>query len=127
MGIKCVSPVQSDINLLSALKLSSEEEIKPKEELVIKKQAEDVPNIDIFVSKRTFGKMKSILRKRGKTPFALPLTRKWARKTPVPPKTSLQKIYLNKDRFRFDTPSPDDIVMQAQHQSRAFNRLNIAK
>lgn len=127
LGVKCVSPIQSDINLLSALKLSSEEEIKPKEELVIRKQEEDVPNIDIFVSKRTFGKMKSILRMRGKTPFALPLTRKWARKTPVQPKTSLQEIYLNKDRFRFDTPSPDDIVMQAQHQSRAFNRLNIAK
>ena len=75
LGVKCVSPVQSDINLLSALKLSSEEEIKPKEELVIRKQEEDVPNIDIFVSKRTFGKMKSILRKRVKTPFALPLTR----------------------------------------------------
>ena len=75
LGVKCVSPIQSDINLLSALKLSSEEEIKPKEELVIRKQEEDVPNIDIFVSKRTFGKMKSILRMRGKTPFAFPLTR----------------------------------------------------
>merc|ERR1719500_798154 len=32
LGVKCVSPIQSDINLLSALKLS-EEEIKPKEEL----------------------------------------------------------------------------------------------
>ena len=74
-GVQCVSPVQSDINLLSALKLSSDEEIKPKEEVVMKKPEEDLPNIDIFVSIRTFGKMKSILRKRGKTPFALPLTR----------------------------------------------------
>ena len=74
-GVKCVSPVQSDINLLSALKLSSGEEIKLEEVVVKKKQEEDLPNIDIFVSKRTFGKIKSILRKRGRTPFALPLTR----------------------------------------------------
>ena len=74
-GVKCVSPVQSDINLLSALKLSSGEDVKPEEVMVKKKQEEDLPNIDIFVSKRTFGKIKSILRKRGKTPFAHPLTR----------------------------------------------------
>ena len=28
--------------------------------------------------------------------------------------------------FKFDKPSPDDVVMQAQKQSRAFQKLNIA-
>ena len=74
-GVKCVSPVQSDINLLSALKLSSGEEIKQEEVVVLKKQEEDLPNIEIFVSKRTYGKIKSIIRRREKTPFAHPLTR----------------------------------------------------
>ena len=74
-GVKSVSPVQSDINLLSALKLSTGEEIKKEEVVVLKKQEKDLPNIDIFVSKRTFGKIKSILRKKEKTPFAHPLTR----------------------------------------------------
>ena len=53
--------------------------------------------------------------------------RKWARKTTVSPKTSLQDKFFKQERFLFDVPSPDDIVIQAQHQSRAFNRLNIAK
>ena len=74
-GVKSVSPVQSDINLLSALKLSTGEESKKEEVVVLKKQEEDLPNLEIFVSKRTFGKIKSILRKKEKTLFAHPLTR----------------------------------------------------
>ena len=41
------------------------------------------------------------------------------------PKIELKYTFKNIDIFKFDKPSPDDVVLEAQKQSRAFNRLNI--
>jgi len=106
---------ESEIDLMAALQLGSvvqevAEEIE--EPCVAKKIVLSVP--DLF-------KLKSNLRKRKKSPFSQALTRKWARTIPF---RQLSIILPSSDvqLFQFDIPSPDDIVLKAQSQSKAFNR-----
>ena len=50
--------------------------------------------------------------------------RKWTRRESKT-KIELKYNFKNIEEFKFDKPSPDDVVMEAQKQSRAFNRMNI--
>ena len=68
--------VQPEINLMSALKLNSDLEITNKKaETSSLKVEENIVNINILVPHNNFHNIKSILRKRTKTPFSFALTR----------------------------------------------------
>ena len=67
---------QPEINLMSALKLNSDLEITQKKaEAKSLKVDENVLNINILVAHNSFDSIKSILRKRTKTPFSFTITR----------------------------------------------------
>lgn len=120
------SPDQQEIDLLSALKIESNTNEKPAIENVKLPKPEPQKEIDlnIFVSPKTYSKVKSILSKKTKSSFGLTLTRKWTRRESKT-KIELKYNFKNIEEFKFDKPSPDDVVMEAQKQSRAFNRMNI--
>ena len=66
----------SEINLMSALKLNNDLEITQKKaETKSLKVDENILNINILVAHNSFDSIKSILRKRTKTPFSYTLTR----------------------------------------------------
>jgi len=115
--------VQPEINLMSALKLNSDLEITNKKaETSSLKVEENIVNINILVPHNNFHNIKSILRKRTKTPFSFALTRKFTRKNN---KTNLKIHSLPEhtiEIFKFDSLSPDDLVLKAQKQSRGFTR-----
>merc|ERR1712179_776923 len=66
-------------------------------------------------------RVKSVLRKRKRSEFSKVITRKWARLAHPPP-VSISLPTNNINVFQFTDPSPDDIVLKAQSQSKAFNR-----
>jgi len=106
---------EAEIDLMAALQLSS----------VVQEVAEEVEKPcaakKIVLSVPDLLELKSNLRKRKKSPFSQVLTRKWARTNPF---KQISIILPSSDvqLFRFDIPSPDDIVLNAQSQSKAFNR-----
>ena len=66
----------SEINLMSALKLNNDLEVTQKEaEIKSLNVEENILNINILVPHNSFDSIKSILRKRSKTPFSYTLTR----------------------------------------------------
>ena len=66
----------SEINLMSALKLNNDLEVTQKKaETKSLKVEENILNINILVPHDSFDSIKSILRKRSKTPFSYTLTR----------------------------------------------------
>ena len=66
----------SEINLMSALKLNNDLEVTQKKaETKSLKVDENILNINILVPHNSFDSIKSILRKRSKTPFSYTLTR----------------------------------------------------
>ena len=76
MSTAVKSSDQPEINLMSALKLNSDLEITQKKaEAKILKVDENVVNINILVAHNSFDSIKSILRKRTKTPFSFTITR----------------------------------------------------
>jgi len=117
------SSAQQEINLMSALKLNNDQEMEEKEAEDRTCTADsDTLHINILVQQNSFDSIKSILRKRTKTPFSFTLTRKWQRKKPKP-SLKIQSLPDHEiEIFKFDSPSPDDIVVFAQKKSRAFNR-----
>jgi hypothetical protein len=117
------SSAQPEINLMSALKLNSDPEItNMKAETRSPKVEENILNINILVPHNSFDSIKSILRKRTKTPFSFALTRKFTRKDQKP-KLKIHSLPEHRIKiFRFDSLSPDDIVLKAQKQSRGFTR-----
>jgi len=124
---RAISPDHQEIDLLSALKIESNANDDPMLEN-IKIPKPDPPkaiDLNIFVSSTTFAKVRSILSKKTKSSFGVTLTRRWSRKVPRT-KIGLKYSFQNVDPFKFDKPSPDDVVLEAQKQSRAFNRLNIS-
>jgi len=124
---RAISPVHQEIDLLSALKIESNVNDVPMLEN-IKIPKPDPPkaiDLNIFVSSTTYAKVRSILSKKTKSSFGVTLTRRWSRKVPRT-KIELKYSFQNVDPFKFDKPSPDDVVLEAQKQSRAFNRLNIS-
>jgi len=114
---------QPEINLMSALKLDNDQEVQEKKtENRNVPEDENILNINILVPKDGFDSIRSILRTRTKTPFSFTLTRKWQRKKPET-KVKIQTMANHGlEVFSFDLPSPDDVVREAQKQSRAFNR-----
>jgi len=132
--IRSKSPDQPEIDLLSALKLNSSDSKDSDSYLKVNHVLDDnvkIPlteeslDIDIFVTHLTFSKVKSILRRKTKSPFSVAITRKWTRRVPRLKMNVFCEKYSKSDIFMFDTPSPDDVVLQAQQQSRAFNKLTI--
>merc|ERR1712012_265069 len=132
--IRSKSPDQPEIDLLSALKLNSSDSKDSDSYLKVNHVLDDnvkIPlteeslDIDIFVTHLTFSKVKSILRRKTKSPFSVAITRKWTRRVPRLKTNVFCEKYSKSDIFMFDTPSPDDVVLQAQQQSRAFNKLTI--
>ena len=76
MSTAVKSSDQPEINLMSALKLNSDLEITQKKaEAKSLKLDENVLNINILVAHNSFDSIKSILRKRTKTPFSFTITR----------------------------------------------------
>ena len=76
MSTAVKSSDQPEINLMSALKLNSDLEITQKKaEAKSLKVDENVVNINILVAHNSFDSIKSILRKRTKTPFSFTITR----------------------------------------------------
>lgn len=76
MSTAVKSSDQPEINLMSALKLNSDLEITQKKaEAKSLKVDENVLNINILVAHNSFDSIKSILRKRTKTPFSFTITR----------------------------------------------------
>ena len=105
-----------EIDLMSALKLGAGgqdilEETKTAEVEVVKVELV-VPDIS---------RISSELRKRKRSAFSKVITRKWARSDP-PIKVVIRLPTNNISVFQFDEPSPDEIVLKAQSQSKAFNR-----
>jgi len=127
------SPEHPEIDLLSALKLNNSDskdgDIQvmqvPGDNVKIPDSEESL-DVDILVTPLTFSKVKSILRRKTKSPFSVAITRKWTRRVPRLRMKVYCEKYSNAHTFKFDTPSPDDVVLQAQQQSRAFNKLKIA-
>lgn len=105
-----------EIDLMSALKLGAAgqdilEETKTAEVQVVKAEL-IVPDIS---------RISSELRKRKRSAFSKVITRKWARSDP-PTKVTIRLPTNNIPVFQFGEPSPDEIVLKAQSQSKAFNR-----
>jgi len=101
---------------MSALKLGStdQDNVQPEEE-----RKEAVQTVELTVP--DLSRMKSELRKRKRSEFSKVITRKWARIAhPLPITICLPTNNINV--FQFTEPSPDDIVLKAQSQSKAFNR-----
>jgi len=112
---RSVSP-EVEIDLMSALKLNSAEQMITDEELPAEKET---IRIEIIVP--DISRIRSNLRKRKRSSFSKVITKKWARIQMFQP----LNIYLptnNISVFQFEEPSPDDIVIKAQSMSRAFNR-----
>jgi len=113
---RSVSP-DVEIDLMSALNLSSagqESLTQLKEDI-----KEEVKIVELTVP--DLSRIKSDLRKRKRSEFSKVITRKWARRevhNPVIISLPTNNITV----FQFTEPSPDDIVMKAQSQSKAFNR-----
>jgi len=113
---RSVSP-EVEIDLMSALKHSSasQEKVFNSEDEV----KEQVVKVELTVP--DLSRIKSELRKRKRSEFSKVITRKWTRlDSPSPVVISLPSNRLNV--FQFTEPSPDDIVLKAQSQSKAFNR-----
>merc|ERR1711917_43458 len=103
---------------MSALKLDNDNQIQEKKTETNNVLAEEnILNINILVPQGGFDSIRSILRKKTKSPFSFTLTRKWQRKRPEP-KLKIQTIADHGiEVFSFDRPSPDDVVREAQKQS----------
>eukprot|EP00092_Neocalanus_flemingeri_P026136 GFUD01028326.1.p1 GENE.GFUD01028326.1~~GFUD01028326.1.p1 ORF type:complete len:403 (-),score=90.62 GFUD01028326.1:202-1410(-) len=112
---RSVSP-EVEIDLMSALKLST-----PEQSDIVEAASTDIKIVKIEIIVPDISRIHSELRKRKRTSFSKVITRKWARTEAYHP----IKICLPTNSipvFQFDEPSPDDIVVKAQSQSRAFNR-----
>jgi len=112
---RSVSP-ELEIDLMTALKLEStgQDVLKPEEE-----KMEKVKTVELAVP--DLSRIESELSKRKRSEFSKVITRKWARLAQTPPvviSLPTNDIHV----FQFTDPSPDDIVLKAQSQSKAFNR-----
>jgi len=112
---RSVSP-ELEIDLMTALKLEStgQDILKPEEE-----KMEEVKTVELAVP--DLSRIESELSKRKRSEFSKVITRKWARLAQTPPvviSLPTNDIHV----FQFTDPSPDDIVLKAQSQSKAFNR-----
>jgi len=112
---RSVSP-ELEIDLMSALKLGSTAQDNTKAE---EEKKEEVQIVELTVP--DLSRVKSVLRKRKRSEFSKVITRKWARLAHPPP-VSISLPTNNINVFQFTDPSPDDIVLKAQSQSKAFNR-----
>jgi len=112
---RSVSP-EVEIDLMSALKLST-----PEQTNIVETSSTKVETVKIDIIVPDISRIMSGLRKRKRTPFSKVITRKWARTEAFQP----LKICLPTNSipvYQFSEPSPDDLVLKAQSQSRAFNR-----
>ena len=105
-----------EIDLMSALKLGNtgQENLMDTNE-----EVKEIIKVELTVP--DLSRIRSELRKRKRSGFSKVITRKWLRTDPQSP----VRICLptnNIPVFQFCEPSPDDIVMKAQSQSKAFNR-----
>jgi len=105
-----------EIDLMSALKLGNtgQENLMDTNE-----EVKEIIKVELTVP--DLSRIRSELRKRKRSGFSKVITRKWLRTDPRSP----VRICLptnNIPLFQFCEPSPDDIVMKAQSQSKAFNR-----
>jgi len=129
----------TEIDLMSALKLAGETD---SAQPLIGRQSPTVDdNVmvdDSHIVVPDFTLIYSRLRKRKSSIFGRVIARKWARvDTYVPLKVDIHRINFHQrshlpsegepePSFQFTTSSPDDIVLKAQSQSRAFVRPQTA-
>jgi len=125
----------TEIDLMSALKLAGESDTV---QTVIGRKSpildETVAVDDSHIVVPDFSQIYSGVRKRKSSIFGRVISRKWARvDTFVPVKVDIHRVKFHQHshlpsegelepRFQFSTSSPDDIVLKAQSQSRAFVR-----
>jgi len=112
---RSVSP-EVEIDLMSALKLGA-----GGQEVLEDMKTEEVEVIKVELVVPDISRINSELRKRKRSAFSKVITRKWAR-SDIPTKVIIRLPTNNIPVFQFDQPSPDDVVLKAQSQSKAFNR-----
>jgi len=128
---------EPEIDLMTALKLGQSSETDPEvDKEPITEDEEVVMKTDIVVP--DLFNISSGLRKRKRSSFSQVIARKWTRIVPFHPiKINLNTIRFHQQShcspkeelaeptFTFSTLSPDEVVLKAQSQSRAFVRQPI--
>jgi len=113
-------PAEEIIDLMAALKSGKDLKYSPEkieESMTLKTQHTKLLITDLR-------KIKTMLLKKSSSSIGKVITTRWQWKTERE-SVILPTLFTEPDRFSFATPSPDDIIMKAQSQSRSF--LNTAR